>query len=43
MDENKIASELNEALAGMWDSLTEEGRTAVCVMALIAEAVLLWG
>ncbi len=24
MDENKIASELNEALAGMWDSLTEE-------------------
>ena len=24
MDENKIASELNEALAGMWDSLTDE-------------------
>ena len=24
MDENKNASELNEALAGMWDSLTDE-------------------
>lgn len=26
MDENKSASELNEALKGMWDSLTDEQR-----------------
>ena len=27
----------------LWDSLTEEGQTAVCAIVLIVEAILLWG
>lgn len=43
MDENKNANELNEALKGMWDSLTDEQREKAKACKTMDELTLLAG